>query len=87
MEGDIPLLLMSQMLKAAVMIAAPILGASLVVGLIVSVFQVVTQIQEMTLTFVPKLIAAVAVLIMLGHWMLSQWRVFATELITAAGQF
>jgi flagellar biosynthetic protein FliQ len=87
MEGDIPLILMSHMLKTAAIIVAPILAASLIVGLVVSIFQVVTQIQEMTLTFVPKLIAAVAVLIMLGHWMLSQWKTFAIEMITNAGQF
>jgi len=87
MEADIPLLLMSQMLKSAAVVAAPVLAASLIVGLIVSIFQVVTQIQEMTLTFVPKLIAAVVVLIALGHWMLSQWKAFAIELISNAGQF
>ncbi|NVJ62225.1 MAG: flagellar biosynthetic protein FliQ [Gammaproteobacteria bacterium] len=86
MEGDFPLLIMSQMLKSAMWIAAPVLAASLLVGLFVSIFQVVTQIQEMTLTFVPKLIAAVFVLILLGNWMLSQWRSFAVDMITSAGQ-
>jgi flagellar biosynthetic protein FliQ len=53
-----------------VILAAPILVVSLVVGLLVSIFQAVTQINEMTLTFVPKVIAIFVVLIVLGPWML-----------------
>lgn len=52
-------------------ISAPILGAALVVGLVVSLFQAVTQINEATLAFVPKLVAAVAVLSLAGPWMLA----------------
>jgi flagellar biosynthesis protein FliQ len=53
------------------MVAAPVLIAVLVVGLIVSVFQAATQINEATLSFVPKIIAAVAVLAIAGPWMMS----------------
>ena len=53
-----------------VMLAGPLLAVSLVVGLVVSVFQAVTQVNEMTLTFVPKVIAIFLVLIVLGPWML-----------------
>ena len=53
-----------------VMLAGPLLAVSLVVGLVVSIFQAVTQVNEMTLTFVPKVIAIFAVLIVLGPWML-----------------
>jgi len=53
------------------MISAPILGIILVVGLVVSLFQAVTQINEATLAFVPKLIAAMAVFALAGPWMLS----------------
>jgi flagellar biosynthesis protein FliQ len=53
------------------MVAAPVLIAVLVVGLIVSVFQAATQINEATLSFVPKIIAAVAVLAFAGPWMMS----------------
>ncbi len=81
MESDAPLFLMSNMLKTAAIIASPILFASLIVGLLISIFQVVTQIQEMSLTFVPKLIAAVFVIIIFGNWMLSVWLSYATELI------
>ena len=53
------------------MIAMPVLGAVLAVGLLVSIFQAVTQINEATLAFVPKLIAAVLVFALAGPWMLS----------------
>ena len=51
--------------------AAPVLLVSLVVGLTVSIFQTVTSIQEQTLTFVPKVLAIFAAIIILGHWMLN----------------
>lgn len=51
--------------------AAPILIVSLVVGLIVSIFQTVTSIQEQTLTFVPKILAIFVTIIVLGHWILN----------------
>ena len=53
-----------------VLLAGPLLAVSLVVGLVVSIFQAVTQVNEMTLTFVPKVIAIFGVLILLGPWML-----------------
>lgn len=61
---------------AALKISAPILIVSMVVGLLVSIFQAVTQIQEQTLTFVPKLIAIVFVLLLLGSWMLETMKQF-----------
>lgn len=53
------------------MVSAPVLGAALVVGLLVSLFQAVTQINEATLAFVPKLLAVVAVFAIAGPWMLT----------------
>jgi flagellar biosynthetic protein FliQ len=53
------------------MVASPVLGVVLLVGLVVSLFQAVTQINEATLAFVPKLISALAVLAMGGPWMLN----------------
>ena len=53
------------------MVSAPVLGTVLVVGLMISLFQAVTQINEATLSFVPKLIAAVAVFAISGPWMLA----------------
>ncbi|WP_291964866.1 flagellar biosynthesis protein FliQ [Caloramator sp.] len=55
----------------ALKVAAPILLVSLIIGLIISIFQAVTQIQEQTLTFVPKMLAIIFVLLLLGPWMLN----------------
>jgi len=60
-----------QGLYTLLMVAAPVLLTVLVVGLLVSIFQAATQIHEATLSFVPKIIAAVAVLAIAGPWMLS----------------
>ena len=53
------------------LLAAPLLVTALVVGLVVSVFQAATQINEMTLSFIPKLVAMFAVLVVAGPWMLA----------------
>ncbi|MBQ9989719.1 MAG: flagellar biosynthesis protein FliQ [Lachnospiraceae bacterium] len=58
-------------LYVVVIASAPILLVSLVVGLVVSIFQTVTSIQEQTLTFVPKIISIFVALMILGHWMLN----------------
>jgi flagellar biosynthetic protein FliQ len=62
-------------------LCAPILGVSLTVGLIVSIFQAATQIQETTLTFVPKLIAMAAALIFFGPWMLRMTLTYTSNLL------
>ena len=54
----------------AVLLAGPILGAALVVGLLIGIFQAATQIQEMTLSFIPKLLAVIVTLFVAGSWML-----------------
>jgi flagellar biosynthetic protein FliQ len=61
-------------------VGLPLLLAGLVVGLLVSVFQAVTQIQEMTLSFIPKILAMVVVIVVLGPWMLGQLESFTIEL-------
>ncbi len=72
--------IMSRGLYTIVITAAPVLLVSLMVGLIVSIFQTVTSIQEQTLTFVPKLLAIFLALIILGHWMLNNMVEFLTDL-------
>jgi len=62
--------LASQALVLITKLAGPVLVVSLLVGLVISLFQVVTSIQESTLTFLPKLVAIGLVLLLLGHWML-----------------
>ena len=60
--------------------AAPVLLVSLAVGLIVSIFQTVTSIQEQTLTFGPKVLSIFLTIMILGHWMLNNMTGFMTEL-------
>lgn len=64
----------------ALMLAAPLLLAALAVGLLVSLFQAATQINEMTLSFIPKILGVCIVIIVAGPWMLSVIVNFASEL-------
>ena len=70
----------SNALYVIIITAAPLLIISLVVGLIISIFQTVTSIQEQTLTFVPKLLAIFAGMMLLGHWMLNNMVTYMTNL-------
>jgi len=81
MNEDIALALTNEMLIVAIKVASPILGVALIVGLLVSILQVVTQIQEMTLTFVPKMLSIIAVIFLAGHWMLSVLVEYSESLI------
>lgn len=81
MTADLALALLNEMLWTAIWISAPVLGLSMLVGLLISIFQVVTQIQEMSLTFVPKIFAAALTLIVLGPWMMSVLITFSRSLI------
>ena len=60
--------------------SAPVLLVSLVVGLIISIFQTVTSIQEQTLTFVPKVLAIFVAILICGHWMMNNMTDFMTRL-------
>ena len=64
----------------AVLLAGPLLGAALAVGLFIGVIQAATQIQEMTLSFIPKLLALVIVLFVVGPWMLRTLVTFSERL-------
>ena len=64
----------------ALIIAVPILGAGLLIGLMISLFQAVTQIQEQTLTFVPKIIVMILVAIVLLGWIAVRMTEFATDM-------
>ena len=70
-------------LMYTLILSAPILGAGLVVGLIVSLVQAVTQVQEQTLSFVPKIAAMLLVAIALMAWMIMKLSDFALEMFTA----
>lgn len=72
--------MMRDLFWTALLVSAPLLGLTLVVGLIISIFQVVTQVQDMSLTFIPKLVAAGVALIIFGSWMLRVAAQFSTRL-------
>ncbi|MBU5483023.1 flagellar biosynthesis protein FliQ [Clostridium sp. MSJ-11] len=72
MSENLVLGIMKDAITTGLMISAPILITSIVVGLIISIFQATTQIQEQTLTFVPKLITIALVGLLTGSWMLHQ---------------
>ena len=71
-----------QALEVTILLAAPVLLASLAIGLIVAMFQAATQINEMTLSFVPKLMVVAAVMMYAGPWMLRQITGFTEKLFS-----
>lgn len=71
MDSDTAMHLLSETLLTAAKVSAPILMVTLIVGVVISILQVVTQIQEMTLTFIPKLITVVAMFLVTGAWMMA----------------
>ncbi|MBU0516420.1 MAG: flagellar biosynthesis protein FliQ [Proteobacteria bacterium] len=75
-----------QAVEVTLLLALPMLGLSLLVGLVISVFQATTQIQEMTLTFVPKIIAVLVALVVFMPWLLSTIVDFTVNLLTSIGQ-
>ncbi|MEX0965158.1 MAG: flagellar biosynthesis protein FliQ [Pseudohongiellaceae bacterium] len=80
MTEDTVLQIGEDALLLIVYLAAPLLLSALFVGLLVGVLQAVTQIQEQTLSFIPKLIALVAALILMGPWLLQLWITFTQDL-------
>ena len=82
LQSDLAIQLLADVLWNALLISAPLLGVTLIVGLLVSVLQVVTQVQEMSLTYIPKIIAAVIVLVVFGPWMLKRRLAFSVSLIS-----
>lgn len=81
MGYDRSLGLMNELLWNSMLVAGPVLVAALVTGLLISVLQVATQLQEMTLSYVPKLFVSAFVLILLGPWMVHRITRFAIEAI------
>jgi flagellar biosynthetic protein FliQ len=79
--ADESIALVNQLLWNTIVIAAPVLIAALAVGLVVSVLQVATQLQEMTLSYVPKLFVSALVLMALAPWMIGRITQFAISVI------
>lgn len=80
MSIDMVMEIANEALYTIILTSAPLLLVSLVIGLIVSIFQTVTSIQEQTLTFVPKILGVFLSMMLLGHWMLTQLTTLITNL-------
>ena len=80
MSGDLVIQLGRDALYIVMLVSAPMLGLGLLVGVLVSIFQATTQIQEQTLAFVPKIIAVFVAIVIFGPWMLSIMVDFTREL-------
>ncbi len=72
-------------LNMAARLAGPLLAASLVIGIVVSIIQTVTSVQEQSLTFVPKLVASGAIILFAGNWMIQELVAWVTALWTGIG--
>ena len=80
MNQDTVVSIVTHAMEVGLKVALPILLVGLVVGLVISIFQAVTQIQEQTLSFIPKVLGLVVVIIVAGPWMLGQILTWTQEL-------
>ena len=87
MTADVVIDIAREVVWVIVKTSAPMLIVSLVVGLIVSIFQTVTSIQEQTLTFVPKFIAIMAVMVLAGGWILNSMSDLFVQLVQSIPQY
>jgi len=86
MNSQAVLTIAQQALFVTVLVSAPLLLTALIVGLVVSIFQAANQINEMTLSFIPKLLAIFAVLLITGPWMITQLVDYVQRLFTSIPQ-
>lgn len=82
MSDEMIIKIMSDALIQVLLIGAPILGISMVVGLIISIFQTTTSIQEQTLTFVPKIVAIFAAIIVFASWIMNNMKNYTETLFS-----
>lgn len=83
--GDV-VMLMKDGVVQILMLVAPVLGAALIIGLVVAIFQATTSIQEQTLTFAPKFFVILAVIALLGGWMFTSMREYTIQLFQMISQ-
>ncbi|WCB91396.1 Flagellar biosynthetic protein FliQ [Baekduia alba] len=83
MDTDTVVTLSTQAMSLALKLSIPLLGVGLIVGVLISIVQAVTSIQEQTLSFIPKVLAMAAVLVVGGPWMLNQLLSYTSELWTS----
>jgi flagellar biosynthetic protein FliQ len=87
MNEDLIIQLGQDALKTTAMLSAPLLLAALVIGLVVSIFQALTQINEATLTFIPKMVVVALVIVLAGPWMLDVMTNYTTNLFENIATF
>lgn len=87
MNEAVVLALAREALMTALLVGAPVLGVSLVIGIVVSIIQAVTQVNEMTLTFVPKLIGVFVAMLIFGPWMMETMLGFSAGLFANMGAY
>ncbi len=87
MTADVVIDIAREVVWVIVKTSAPMLIVSLVVGLIISIFQTITSIQEQTLTFVPKFIAIMAVVVLAGGWILNSMSDLFVQLVQSIPQY
>jgi flagellar biosynthetic protein FliQ len=81
MENDFVIEITNQAIKVTMLLAAPMLIGALVIGILVSIFQAVTQINEQTLSFIPKIVIIVGVMIIASPWMIETLTSFTKDII------
>ncbi len=86
MNEEVVMSLGSEAIKTSIMLAGPMLLAAMGIGIVVSILQAITQINESTLTFIPKMAAVVLVLVVMAPWMLEVLQTYTAHVITSAGE-
>jgi flagellar biosynthetic protein FliQ len=86
MTEEMVMSLASEAIRTTIYIAGPLLLAAMAVGILVSLIQAVTQINESTLTFIPKMIAVIVVLMVMSPWMMDVMQTYATSIFGGAGE-
>ena len=87
MSEEMVISLSTEAIKTTIYLAGPLLAAAMSVGILVSIFQAVTQINEATLTFIPKMVAVILVLVVMAPWMLEVLQSYAGGVLAHAGEW
>ena len=83
MENEFAIEVVNQAIKVTLMLSAPMLLGALVVGVVISIFQAVTQINEQTLSFIPKILVIIATLVIFSPWMMETMVSYTQDLFTS----
>lgn len=87
MNADTVLYLGREALFTVLLVSAPVLGSSLLIGVLISLFQATTHLQEQTLTFVPKIVGVLVVVVLFGSWMINIMLSYMSNLFINVNQY